>query len=51
MAGLGLVIVADVLLIPSHGLVGAAWASAFAYSMMGLITFLRLRRHRLETGG
>lgn len=46
-ATLGLVLVsaADLLLIPTYGLPGAAWASVFAYSIMGAASVFLLDRH------
>ena len=44
VVGLVLVVVGDLLLIPDHGIVGAAWASVLAYSCTGLSAHLLLRR-------
>jgi O-antigen/teichoic acid export membrane protein len=38
------VFVADLLLIPSYGIVGAAWASLVAYSMLAMLVRLMVRR-------
>lgn len=46
LAGLVLVTVADVMLIPLYGLAGAAWASVVAYSGMGLAAHLFVARQR-----
>lgn len=43
-AGLVLVAVADLVLIPLYGIAGAAWASVIAYSGMGLMADLFVRR-------
>lgn len=42
--GFALVAVADLVLIPPYGLVGAAWASVAAYSVMGFLAHVLLRR-------
>jgi len=41
-----LVSIGDFVLIPCYGLPGAAWASVFAYSVMGLMAHLSLRRYQ-----
>jgi O-antigen/teichoic acid export membrane protein len=48
LAGFAVVALSDLLLIPSYGIAGAAWASVIAYTVMGLVAHLLLR-HR--TGG
>jgi Na+-driven multidrug efflux pump len=45
MIGLGVVMILDLALIPDHGLAGAAWASVVAYSAMGAVAAVLLRRH------
>lgn len=46
-AGLGLAVVtvADIVLIPHHGIVGASWASVIGYSVMGTVAYVFLRPH------
>jgi O-antigen/teichoic acid export membrane protein len=44
LTGLALVAAADVILIPAYGVAGAAWASAVAYSVMGITAGYFLRR-------
>lgn len=44
-AGLVVVTVADLVLVPAWGIAGAAWASVPAYSAMGFITYRFLQRH------
>ncbi|MEA2716537.1 MAG: hypothetical protein QOI99_854 [Actinomycetota bacterium] len=45
LVGFVLVAIGDVILIPAYGIVGAAWASVVAYSAMGLVAHLLVRRH------
>ncbi|MEA2703023.1 MAG: hypothetical protein QOD63_968 [Actinomycetota bacterium] len=45
VVGLVFVAVGDLILIPSYGIAGAAWASVVAYSAMGLVAHLLVRRH------
>lgn len=45
LSGLGLTLLLDILLIPRFGLLGAAWASAAAYSCSGLLSLFWLKRH------
>lgn len=47
VSGCVVVVFADLVLIPSHGVVGAAWGSVVAYSVTGLVAHLILR-HRLR---
>jgi O-antigen/teichoic acid export membrane protein len=49
VSGCVVVVVADLVLIPSHGVVGAAWGSVIAYSVTGLVARGILRR-RLREG-
>ncbi|MGI9119721.1 MAG: polysaccharide biosynthesis C-terminal domain-containing protein [Acidimicrobiales bacterium] len=44
LVGLLVVVVADLLLIPTYQLAGAAWASVLAYSVMGIMAYLLLVR-------
>lgn len=44
VSGCVVVVVADIVLIPRHGVVGAAWGSVVAYSVTGLVAHLILRR-------
>lgn len=44
IAGLVIVTVGDLVLVPTWGIAGAAWASVPAYSAMGIITYRYLRR-------
>ena len=43
LLGLGVILVADLLLIPAHGIIGAAWASDIAYGVMAILVRLRVR--------
>ena len=45
LSGLGLTLLLDVILIPRFGMIGAAWASAAAYSCSGLLSLYWLKRH------
>ena len=47
VAGCVVVVIADLLLIPPHGVVGAAWGSVVGYSVIGLVAHGMLR-HRLR---
>ena len=48
VAGCVVVVIADLVLIPSHGVAGAAWGSVVAYSVTGLVAH-GILRHRLRT--
>lgn len=48
VSGCLVVVVADLVLIPTHGVVGAAWGSVVAYSVTGLVAHAILR-HRLRS--
>ena len=45
LSGLGLTLLLDIALIPRFGMIGAAWASAAAYSCSGLLSLFWLKRH------
>jgi O-antigen/teichoic acid export membrane protein len=45
LSGLGLTLLLDIILIPRYGMMGAAWASAAAYSCSGLLSLFWLKRH------
>jgi len=45
LSGLGLTLLLDIVLIPRFGMIGAAWASAAAYSCSGLLSLYWLKRH------
>jgi O-antigen/teichoic acid export membrane protein len=45
LSGLGLTLLLDLILIPKFGMMGAAWASAAAYSCSGLLSLFWLKRH------
>jgi O-antigen/teichoic acid export membrane protein len=45
LIGLGLTLLLDIILIPRFGIIGAAWASAVAYSCSGLLSLYWLKRH------
>lgn len=47
VSGCVVVVIADLILIPSHGVVGAAWGSVVAYSVTGLVAH-GILRHRLR---
>jgi O-antigen/teichoic acid export membrane protein len=42
--GLVVIVIADLILIPTHGIVGAAWASVIAYALMAASVGLVVRR-------
>jgi O-antigen/teichoic acid export membrane protein len=44
LAGCVVVVIADLVLIPTHGIIGAAWASVIGYSVTGLVAHELLRR-------
>ena len=44
LVGFGAVLVADVLLIPVYGIIGAAWASVIAYGAMAVLVRILVRR-------
>ena len=48
-AGLVVVTAGDLVLLPTWGIAGAAWASVPAYTAMGVITYGYLRRHAADT--
>lgn len=45
LSGLALTLLLDIILIPRYGMLGAAWASAAAYSCSGLLSLYWLKRH------
>jgi O-antigen/teichoic acid export membrane protein len=45
LSGLALTLLLDIILIPRYGMMGAAWASAAAYSCSGLLSLFWLKRH------
>jgi O-antigen/teichoic acid export membrane protein len=44
LLGLVVIVIADLILIPTHGIVGAAWASVFAYAIMAASVRVLMRR-------